>query len=69
MNIGDTVVVKAFSSRSAYGKDGKIKEFDSNVQQGELFAVLDIKGTEYCFNVKDLAAVGKGQQQELSAPA
>lgn len=59
MNIGDMAVVKDFSSPDAYGKDGRIKEFDSNVQPGELFAVLDIKGTEYCFNVKDLAVVSK----------
>lgn len=59
MNIGDTVVVKNFAARCVYGKRGRIKGFDSNIQPGEQFAVLDIKGTEYCFNVKDLAAVGE----------
>ena len=59
MNIGDTAIVKDFSSPDTYGRDGRIKEFDSNVQPGELFAVLDIAGAEYCFNMKDLAVVSK----------
>lgn len=59
MNIGDMAVAKNFSSSSAYGREGRITEFDPNVQPGELFAVLDMAGTEYCFNVKDLAIVSK----------
>lgn len=59
MNIGDMAVVKDFSSPDAYGRDGRIKEFDPNVLPGEMFAVLDIAGVEYCFNVKDLAVVSK----------
>lgn len=59
MMIGDKVIVKKFSSRSAYGKEGTVKKFDTDVQPGELFAVLDIAGTEYCFNVKDLAVVSE----------
>lgn len=59
MMIGDKVIVKNFNSRSAYGKEGTIRQFDTDVQPGELFAILDIAGTEYCFNVKDLVAIGE----------
>lgn len=54
--IGDEVVMTnpAFISSAAFGRSGRVKELDDNVQPGETFAVLDIDGVNYCFNVKDL---------------
>lgn len=53
--IGDMVMVigKQFLYTS-FGKTGQVMGLDENVQPGELFATVDMNGTEYCFNVKDL---------------
>lgn len=55
--IGDLAVVTnpAFIS-GAFGKTGIIQEFDTDIHPGEVFAVMDIDGTEYCFNINDLSA-------------
>lgn len=44
---------------TSFGKIGRIKELDNNVQSGERFAVMDIEGVEYCFNVKELRVADK----------
>ena len=58
--IGDLVVVinPAYVG-GAFGEIGRVKEIDNNVQPGEVFALLDINGVEYCFNVKDLEPADK----------
>ncbi|MBQ8982687.1 MAG: hypothetical protein IJ079_03785 [Lachnospiraceae bacterium] len=60
IEIGDQVIVTnpAYIG-GAYGEIGTVRELDDNVQPDEVFAVMDIKGVEYCFNVKDLELADK----------
>lgn len=39
----------------SFGKSGYITDFDDNVQPGNLFAIVDMEGTQYCFNINDLS--------------
>lgn len=60
IRIGEQAVVKnpAYIG-GAFAKIGTVKELDDNAQPGELFAVMDIEGEEYCFNIRDLEQADK----------
>lgn len=53
--VGDEVIV---ISHPGAGRKGIVKKLDTNVQAGETFAVVEIRGDEYCFNEMDLERLG-----------
>lgn len=55
METGTKVTIINRDRLGSYGKTGTVTGFDTSIRPGELFALVDIAGSDYCFHVSDLA--------------